>query len=317
MGIGAVVDQIGLSSEQILERAQLAVKSGADALWLVQQPNQRDTTVLLAWLAAHTEGVRLGTGILPTYSRPPVVTAQTALTLHEVSGGRFVLGLGAGHRMIGEWMLGASYPPPAAAMREYLTIVTDLIRTGEVNVSGRWYSGHLTYGEPPRPDLPVYVGSLGPKILEIAGELADGVILWLGTPEDVRDRVMPALRAGFARRPPGRGEFAVTVMLMATAAEDTTAEREAFRRVLAGYMRMENHRHQLTASGFGEDIKAGRPSDTAVHSIAAIGDAGHVTERIAAFREAGATGFAVSPLVATPEFDPARYTRTLEVILDA
>ncbi|MQA24047.1 MAG: LLM class flavin-dependent oxidoreductase [Micromonosporaceae bacterium] len=315
--VGAVVDQDNLSKDGVIERARLAVESGADTLWLVQQPNQRDSSILLTSLAENTEGVRIASGILPIYSRPPIVMAQTAITIDEVSDGRFILGLGVGHRVVGEWTLGGSYPPPAPAMREYLTIVTDLIRTGEVNVSGRWFSGRMSYLQGARPDLPVYVGSLGPKVLELAGELADGVVLWICTPEDVRDRVMPHLRAGWARRGADRGEFAVVVMLMAAATDTLSEDREAFRKILAGYMRMENTRKQLIASGFGDDVRAGRPSDAAVHAIAAIGDRKEVAERIVAFREAGATHFAVSPLVTTPEFGPARYTSTLEAVLDA
>lgn len=313
-GIGVVVDQSGLSAQGIVERALLAVDSGAEALWMTQQPNQRDATMLASVIASHTEKVGIGTAILQTYTRPPVVMAQTALTLDEACGGRFMLGLGAGHKMTGEWMMGSQYPPPGPGMREYLTVVTDLIRTGEVNVSGRWHSGHASYSGPRRPELPVYVGTLGPQVLEIAGELADGVILWFATPEDVRERVMPRLRAGWTRRGGDRGDFSVTVMIVAGVSDNPSEEREALRRLIGGYLRMENYRKQFISSGFEADVQAGRMSDDAVRQMGAVGSAQEVREQMAAFREAGATHFAVSPLVITPEFEPARYTRTLEAM---
>ena len=135
--------------------------------------------------------------------RPPVAMAQTAITLDEISGHRLVLGLGCGHRIFGEWMLGATYSASIAPVREYLGIVTGLIREGEVSVTGSWFSGRVIYGAPRRAGLPVYMGSVGPRMLELAAEMADGVILWMCTPGYVRDFVMPRLRAGWARRPGG------------------------------------------------------------------------------------------------------------------
>lgn len=295
MAVGAVIEQKNLSLEETLERGALAEKLGAQALWVVQLPNQRDSSMMLAGLAASTHRVTVGAGILPAYTRPPVVMAQTALTLDELSGGRTILGLGLGHRLIGEWMLGGTPGPPVDSMREYLTVVTALIRHGEVSISGRWFSGHASYSAPRRTELPVYVGAFGPRMLELAGELADGAILWMCGPEYVRDHVMPALRAGWARRKSSADGFPVVVMMSAVASTDADEDREDFRAYLAAYLRVPTYRNLFEASGFGADVREGRASDAMVSALAAIGSEQEIQKRMAAYYDAGVTQVAVSP----------------------
>jgi alkanesulfonate monooxygenase SsuD/methylene tetrahydromethanopterin reductase-like flavin-dependent oxidoreductase (luciferase family) len=139
MKLGVLINHINQPLGEVIEQARLAEKYGADSIWLTQTAGQREIGMLLSALAANTENVQLGMAVQPIYVHPPVVTAQTALTLDELSGGRLVLGLGVGHRVMGEWMMGASYTPQAAAMREYLAIVRSLSTEGQVNFTGRWY----------------------------------------------------------------------------------------------------------------------------------------------------------------------------------
>jgi F420-dependent oxidoreductase-like protein len=296
MRISATIEQVDMSHMAMIERAQIAAKAGVDGLWVSQLPNQRDSAMLLAGLAARVNDVAIGTAVFPIYLSPPVVMAQTALTLDEISGNRLVLGIGRGHRFFAEWMLGGRYPASIAPVREYLTIVTSLIRQGEVNAAGSWFSAHATYGAPRRPELPVYLGSFGPRMLELAGELADGVILWLCTPAYVRDVVMPSLRAGWARRASGHDGFGVVVILPALVSPQPEQDRDCGRTMLNGYLRIENYKKLLTASGFGDDVKSLRVSDAMIDDLCAIGSAQTVQERIAAYREAGVTEIALNPL---------------------
>src|SRR5262249_27266876 len=145
----------------------------------------------------------IGSAIMPVYTRPPVIAAYTALAIDELSSGWFILGLGLGHRGVGEWMVGAGAAAPAlVGMREYLHIAGALIRDGEVDHDGTWFSGHSACAAKVqrRADLPVYLGGFGPKMIELAAELTDGVILWMCTPSYVSEHAKPALRAGWARR---------------------------------------------------------------------------------------------------------------------
>nr|BFE80839.1 hypothetical protein GCM10020093_034400 [Planobispora longispora] len=171
---GVVIHGQDLPVAEMLERARLAEKLGVDAVWLVQLPSLRDSAAVLAALACVTERVTLGAGVLPFYTRPPVTMAQTALTVDELSGGRFALGVGSGHRVTGEWMLGVPTGPPVGSMREYLSVVTSLIRDGEVHQTGDWYRAHAVYAAPRRAGLPVHLGAFGPRLAELAGRPPTG-----------------------------------------------------------------------------------------------------------------------------------------------
>jgi len=313
--IGCGIEQTKVSLAEAYERSSLAEQAGAESLWLVQMPNQRENMMMLSGLAAQTTTVKLGSAIVPMYTRPPVIMAQTAMTLDEISGGRLILGLGLGNPIAGQWMLGSPPAPPLAAMREYLTIVTSLIRTGEVSFAGRWHSGHATYGGTRRPDLPVYLGTFGPRMLELAGELADGVMLWLCSAEYVAETVMPALRAGWARRDSDRGEFSVMITL-STSVVDDPYERETFRRALGAYCRVAAYRKLFEASGFTADVKAGRASDEMVDALSLMGTPAYVRDRLHAYRDAGVTRFAIGPQIGK-EFDKDRYVETLRVAISA
>lgn len=314
--IGAVIEHADQPFAQTADQAGLAAKLGVDGVWLSQLPGHRETGTLLAGLALSTTDVRIGTAILPTSTRPPVVMAQTALTIDELSGGRLVLGLGAVHRMLGEWMLGGVHAASVGAVREYLTIVTDLIRNGEVNVTGRWFQGHTLYTGPRRADLPVFLGCFGPRMLELAAEAADGVILWLCSPQYTREHVMPSLRAGWARRPGGHEDFTVAVMVRAELTPDPDQAREEFRRALSGFLRMPNYQKLMKASGFADDTRAGRFSDAALDALTACGRAERLQELVTAYREAGVTDVLVIP-AGGAHHDPARFAATLEAALNA
>ncbi|HEY3953174.1 MAG TPA: LLM class flavin-dependent oxidoreductase [Streptosporangiaceae bacterium] len=313
--IGAVIEHADLPFSQAMTRAGIAAKLGADSLWLSQLPGHRETGTLLTGLALHTEDVMIGTAILPTSTRPPVVMAQTALTIDELSGGRVVLGLGAGHRMLGEWMLGGTHAATVAAMREYLTIVTDLIRDGEVNVTGQVFQGHTLYTGPRRADLPVFLGCFGPRMLELAAELADGVILWLCSPEYTREHVLPSLRAGWARRTGGHEDFTIAIMIRAVLTSETGRAREDLRRTLNGYLRMPNYQRLMRASGFADDVRAGRFSDAALDVLTAAGSPARLSELVTAYREAGATDVLVVP-AGEAHHDQSRFAATLEAAID-
>lgn len=308
------VEHVDRSFDAIAERVGFAAKCGVDGLWVAQLPSQRNIAMLLAGLAARTPDVAIGTAVLPIYASPPVVMAQTALTLDEITGGRLMLGLGHGHRMFAEWVVGGTYSGSVGAMREYLTIVTSLIREGDVNLAGSAFSGRAFYAAPRRARLPVYVGSLGPRMLELAAELADGVILWLCTPSYISDVVMPSLRAGWARRQTDRAGFGVVAMFSALVAPRTAdaQARAAARSMLSGYIRMENYQKLLAAEGFGDDVRSLRAGDAMIDELCAIGSAQLVRDRIAAYQEAGVTEIALNPILADDHLEA-----TLEAFIGA
>src|SRR5256885_15536174 len=121
--------------------------------------------------------------------------AQMAATLDELSGGRFILGLGISHKVTVEGMWGLRLENPVAAMREYLTIVRTTLRDGGCGFEGRYFTGRAAYSGPRRADLPILISALNPRMLELAGEIADGIVLYMCTPAYVREHIVPAGRA--------------------------------------------------------------------------------------------------------------------------
>jgi probable F420-dependent oxidoreductase len=313
--IGAMIEHAGQSLDRIVEFALLGEKIGVDSLWLTHLPGQRDTLTLAAGVAAKTDRVAVGTAITPTYTRPPVVMAQTAITLDEMSGNRLVLGLGRGHEMFGEWMVGGTYAASTEPMREYLTIVTSVIRNGDASFTGRFHRGQIAFGCPRNPDLPVFVGAFGPKMLELAGELADGVLLWLCTPDYVRDVALPGLRKGWARRPGGSAGFEVVATVSATVTPEPEVAHAATKRMMTGYLRMENYQKLLSASGFVDEVRTRQASDAMVDALSVAGGAGEVRDRIDDYLAAGATGVMLSPML-EDETGLARFAATMEAAVN-
>jgi alkanesulfonate monooxygenase SsuD/methylene tetrahydromethanopterin reductase-like flavin-dependent oxidoreductase (luciferase family) len=284
----------GMSVADMRDLTAHAEAIGMDSVWLAQLPNQLESGAMLAALAATTERIRLGTAILPLYSRPPVVMAQTALTADELSGGRVTLGLGLGHREFGDWSVGTTRRPPVAATREYLAIVTSLIRDGEVNMDGRWYSGHASYPESRRADLSVQIGAFGPRLIELAAESADGIVLWMCSPAYVREHVRPALERGWRKRggrPPG---FGLTAMLHAGLTGNPAADRAEFARQLAAYLRVPSYRALFAASGFDGVLAANRPDTAMVAALGAFTET-EMAQRVEDLREVGVTELVISP----------------------
>src|SRR5438093_897577 len=139
----------------------------------------RDALATLAAIAPATDRIGLATGIVPIWTRTPVAMAQEAAVVHEATDGRFMLGLGVGHTMLIESWHGTAFRKPLTAMREYLSILRRLFRDGGVEFGGEVFSAHFGFmGYRPSPDIKILVAALGPKMLRLAGELADGVVLW-------------------------------------------------------------------------------------------------------------------------------------------
>jgi alkanesulfonate monooxygenase SsuD/methylene tetrahydromethanopterin reductase-like flavin-dependent oxidoreductase (luciferase family) len=136
---------------------------------------------------------------VPIYTRTPATMAQTAATIDELSGGRFTLGLGVSHRPVVEGWHGQTIDRPVAEMREYASIVRAILRGEDPPRGEKWQTGFHLMGLEPRPALPIYVAALSPAMLRLAGEVADGVILWLCNPSYIRDVVIPEVSTGRQR----------------------------------------------------------------------------------------------------------------------
>jgi F420-dependent oxidoreductase-like protein len=185
-----------------------AERLGYDSVWTAEAYGS-DALTPLAWWGAHTERVRLGTGIVQISARTPAATAMAAITLDHLSGGRFILGLGASGPQVVEGWYGQPYARPLARTREYISIVRDIVaRQKPVSADGEFYQLPLQGGtglgkalrstvHPLRADIPIFLGAEGPKNVALAGELCDGWLpLFFSPKEDAHYR--RCLADGFA-----------------------------------------------------------------------------------------------------------------------
>jgi 5,10-methylenetetrahydromethanopterin reductase len=178
------VQRIGLfvvgnySCQEVLRYAKVAEENGYDSIWLAEDLGFRDATVPLASLSVSTHRIKLATGILAVYYRSPALTAMTAATLDELSGGRLVLGLGSGApRFLAAQGIDSS--KPLDALREYIEIIRQILKGDSVTYEGRFHNltdVKLSF-KPPRLRIPIYVAARRKKMLQLAGEIADGVFV--------------------------------------------------------------------------------------------------------------------------------------------
>jgi len=295
MGRIAAAVAPGRSLEQAVERAMLAEEIGCDSVWLSQLPFDRDTSLVLAAYARVTRRVGLGSFVFPIYTRHPTAMAQMAATLDELSGGRFRLGIGVSHKITVETLWGMRLDRPAEAMREYLTIVRALLADGGVQFEGAQFTARGSYDAPHRQDLPIVIAALGPRMLELAGELADGVALWMCSPGYIESHVVPRVSAGRQRAGKSLDGFEIVAALDASLTENVDGAREVFRGRFERYAGLPYYRSMLDASGFAEELARGEITDAMLHELAGLGDEAAIRDAVRRYRDAGCTLPLVGP----------------------
>ena len=227
MAIGCFVS-VGRTLQDAVARVTLAEELGYEAAY-VTHIAARDSLTVLAAYAAATSRIGLGTGVVPIYTRTPATMAMTAATLHEQSGGRLRLGLGVSHRPVVEGWHGQTIDKPVAEMREYVAIVRAIL-AGEPPPRGeKWQTSFALSGIGPYPELPIYIAALSPAMLRLAGEVADGAMLWLCNPEYIRAVVTPELRAGRERAGKTMEDFDVVAAVPSAVVEDPAVAFAAMR----------------------------------------------------------------------------------------
>ena len=311
---------------RVVEYVREAERLGVDFAWSAEAWGQ-DAVTAVAYLAAVTSRIRLGTGIMQITARVPSMIAMTALSLDRLSGGRFVLGLGVSGPQVVEGMHGMRFARPLDRLRETLDIIEMAMRGERIAYAGDHFTLPLPGGEgksialsvSPRPDLPIYLATLGPRSLELTGERAAG---WLGT-SFVPDRAagfLHPLARGAARA--GRSLAALDVqaggrLRITDDVEETVAKlkpemafqlggmgsatrnfyNDAFRR--AGWEEEAREVQRLWLARRRAEAAAAVPDDLILRS-SLIGPPDTVRERIRLYREAGVTTLRLSPIGGTP-----------------
>ena len=327
MRLGLELGYLTTGSPDPVVLAQRAEAAGFDSVW-VSEAWGADGVSVLAYVGAGTERVTLGTAILPIGSRSPALLAQTAATLDILSGGRLVLGLGVSGPQVMEGWHGTPFARPVTRTRETIEIVRQILRReGKLEYEGQTtrlpMAGGTGLGKPlklmlrpRRPEVPIYVASIGPQNTALAAEIADGWLPILYSPEQAEDAFGPALGAGRAKRN-RPAPLDIAPMLDCALGEDLPRLRDQLRPGIALYVggmgaRSKNFYNDLArrygyqgeATAIQDLYLAGRKDEAAaavpdgfVDEVCLVGTEARIAERIAAYREAGVTTLIVSPPV--------------------
>ena len=328
MRLGATVGMRG-DPESFKRHVQDLESAGIDYLW-TGEAYTADAVSTMGFLAAVTTRVQIGSSIIPIYSRTPTLLAMTAVGLDRLSNGRFVLGIGASGPQVIEGWHGVPYDSPLGRTREIIEICRNVwANEGRLVHDGRSYQVPLAAGRgtglgkplrigdrPVRPRIPIHVASLGPKNVELTAELAEGWLPLHFWPDRAGEIWDAALRAGLSRRAPDLPALDVVAGGPLAIGTDLEELRERSRPMLAMYFggmgaKGRNYYNDVLKR-YGFETEAERIQDLylagdrhgaealvprpLIDGMSLVGDIGFVKERVAAYREAGATILNVQPV---------------------
>ncbi len=328
-------EQLPLTTQwvQHAERLGIAAAYAGEAWW-------SDAVTPLAYLADKTSTIKLGTGIMQVTARTPAMTAMTALTMHDLTGGRFILGLGASGPQVVEGLHGVRYNPALSRLRETLEICRLIFAGEKVTYQGQVFQLPLPNSEGKAiriahapAELPIYLATLGPNALKYTGEAANG---WLGTSfsPDYPDAHLMYLRAGAEKAGRDLSEVDLCVSARIEIGDDVDAMIDKRRAAVAfnmggmGSAKVNFYNDAFKRAGFAEDAlaiqslwiegkreaAAARVPDEMVTRFQALGTADMVRERLRIYRDAGVTTLKLGLDGAGP-LGPARF-ELLEQIVD-
>lgn len=269
------------SVAKILEHGSAAEDQGFKHYWLAEHPTGGlDALTTLALVGQQLKTIELGTAVVPTFPRHPMTLASQALTVADVIGDRLTLGIGLSHKpMMAQ--LGIDFEKPIRHLREYLSILLPLLRTGEVDFSGELLSCSGAFFQSPKNTVQVLVAALGPQALAITGKLADGTSLaWVG-PKTIRDHIVPNLNEAAASNamPPPR----VVATLPVCVTDNPDVVRDSIDKGLGLYGRLPSYRAMFEREGVNS------PSEVAI-----VGSRAEVEDKIEGLAASGVTDFAPS-----------------------
>jgi F420-dependent oxidoreductase-like protein len=315
---------LGMSAEQQLALVQEAERLGYDSAWTAEAYGS-DAATILGWLAQATERIRLGSAIFQMPARTPAMTAMTAATLDQLSGGRFILGLGSSGPQVAEGWHGQRFARQLRRTREYVAVVRKALARERLEFQGETIQLPLPDGPgkalkltiaPVQERIPIYLAAVGPKNTTLAAEIADGFMPFLFSPEHV-GQVRPLLEEGFARADGGKGfaDFDIAPNTSVCIDDDLDAARDVMRPLLALYIggmgSREQNFYNRTVRTYGfedaarevqEHYLAGRRDEAMaalpgelIDLVTLCGPPDRVRDRLRALDNAG-----VGTLIATP-----------------
>jgi 5,10-methylenetetrahydromethanopterin reductase len=263
--------------------ARWADSAGLDTAWVPQIPGDFDALIAVALMGVRTERIELGTAVVPVQAQHPVALARQALSAQAATSGRLTLGIGPSHHWIVRDMLGLPYQRPAGLTRDYLDVLDAALHgPGPVDVQNETFTVHNPLDLGPVARMPVLLAALGPVMLALAGERADGTVLWMADERAVAEHVVPRISkaAAGAGRPAPRIVAGIPVCLCRPAEVD--AARERANRIL-GEAEISPNYQRLLDHGDARDVG----------DLCAAGDEAAIAARFRRFADAGVTDLSV------------------------
>jgi F420-dependent oxidoreductase-like protein len=335
LGLNVAYWGLGITPGDQLAMVKEAEAAGFDSVWAAEAYGS-DAATVLAWLAAQTERIRIGSAIFQMPARSPAMTAMTAATLDELSGGRMILGIGPSGPQVAEGWHGQPFARQLRRTREYVEILRKALARQRLEYKGEMYELPLPDGQgkalklmiaPVQERIPIYIAAIGPKNTALCGEIADGWIPFLFSAEHARDLRGP-LEEGAARagRSLDDGSFEIAPTVNVCIDDDIEAARDVMRPFLALYVggmgsREKNfYNAMMRRYGFEEaaakvqdlyldgkrgEAAAALPTEF-IDSVCLVGPPDRVRERLAMYRDAG-VGTLLTTIVA-PDVESRRAT---------
>jgi F420-dependent oxidoreductase-like protein len=265
------------SAAEIVQTIVEAETAGVPAVWLTTGAGPDALTVFAA-AAARTRRVRMGTAIVPTYPRHPLVVAQQTADIAQLASGRFVLGLGPSHATTMEGRYGIPYRQPLSQLREFVTVVKSLLTGTQTDFEGKHFKVHakLNYGA----QVPVIISALRATAFELAGEIAEGAVTWLCPASYLRDTALPALERGAARQGKARPKLIAHAFLALTS--DPVELKQGVDEFLIHYPRLTNYQEMFAAAGFPE-ARSGSWSPGMIEAVVLHGTEEQCREKLESF----------------------------------
>jgi len=317
---------LGLSSADQLAIVQEAERLGYDSVWAAEAYGS-DTATVLGWLAGQTSKIRLGAGIFQMPGRSPTMTAMTAATIDQLSHGRMILGIGSSGPQVAEGWHGQRFAKQIQRTREYVAVVRMALARERVEFKGETLELPLPDGPgkalkltitPVQERIPIYLAAIGPRNTALAGEIADGWIPTLFSPEHVAE-FRPLLEEGAARSGKSLDGFDIAPTVNVFVTDDLETARNAMRPFIALYVggmgsREQNFYNQvvqrygfedaakkiqdLYLEGKRDEAMAAIP-DELIDTVSLCGPPEHVRERLAVYRDAGVGTLGITPTAFT------------------
>lgn len=287
----------GTNAAEAVSTIVAAEAAGVRQTWMIQTPSVPDTLTIFAAAAVLTTGVRLGTAIVPTYPRHPLIMVQQALAFGDLAPGRLRLGIGPSHRPTIEGIYGIPMTAPLEHLREYVAVLRAALWEGNVDHHGRFFSIKATLPRTPR--TPILISALRQGAFQLAGEIADGAISWMCPVQYLLEKALPALQLGAANSE--RPVSPLVAHIPVALGQDRHEVMAASRKQINRYARLPFYANMFADAGFPVEPD-GSMSDNLIDSLVVSGDEATITARLTDLLASGLDELIVMPI---PVVDPA------------